>query len=219
MVLTRTTLAVSCEYPLGCFFVLSMVLFSRKYKSSHQHQPTIPTLSLLSQSLPIDPTRVGLLAAKNFSVLSPLINLTKTEVRLLSAHLSLPNHAHSASPCLRSRLAFGVEATELHLKRVERAEEFVRRVLDVSMEEDLRVRMLSGQRGMIELMPKGNTGRTGKSADLEDRKKRLEESGVDEFFRKELGFEGGWGVRAFKSGGVAVELKVKELDVLKGGDG
>ena len=69
-----------------------------------------------------DPTRVGLLAAANFRVQSPLNELRKTEVRELAKHLGLPNHAHAASPCLRSRLAFGVEATaEVRSDEAERA--------------------------------------------------------------------------------------------------
>ncbi|GMH76183.1 hypothetical protein TrRE_jg5115 [Triparma retinervis] len=66
-----------------------------------------------------DPTRVGLLAASKFNVYSPLSELPKSEVRKLAKHLGLPNHNHAASPCLRSRLAFGVEATSDHLHKIE----------------------------------------------------------------------------------------------------
>lgn len=66
-----------------------------------------------------DPTRVGLLAASKFNVYSPLSKLPKVEVRKLAKHLGLPNHNYAASPCLRSRLAFGVEATSDHLRKIE----------------------------------------------------------------------------------------------------
>jgi len=63
----------------------------------------------------------------------------------------LPNWSHAASPCLRSRLALGVEATESHLKRIEQAEQLVFKAFDLSPNENMRVRMLAGNRAMIEL--------------------------------------------------------------------
>jgi len=81
-----------------------------------------------------DQTRVGLLAASKFNVYSPLSSLPKTEVRSLAKHLGLPNHNHAASPCLRSRLAFGVEATSDHLRKIERGEDFVRSTLGLPVE-------------------------------------------------------------------------------------
>jgi PP-loop superfamily ATP-utilizing enzyme len=79
----------------------------------------------------IDPTRLGLLAASNFSVHSPLDQITKDEVRQAAKYLNLPNWNAAASPCLRSRLAMGVMATKDHLLAVELAEEFVRNVLEL----------------------------------------------------------------------------------------
>ena len=60
----------------------------------------------------LDPTRVGLQAAANFGVASPIDGLTKDEVRAAARLLGLPNWRHAASPCLRSRLALGVAATD-----------------------------------------------------------------------------------------------------------
>lgn len=51
------------------------------------------------------------------------------KVRELARHLGLPNWSHAASPCLRSRLAWGVVASEAHLRLVEKAELEVRRRL------------------------------------------------------------------------------------------
>ncbi|RLN86900.1 hypothetical protein BBJ28_00016552 [Nothophytophthora sp. Chile5] len=61
----------------------------------------------------LDPTRVGLVAASEFDVVSPLSELTKQEVRNVAKYLGLPNWNAAASPCLRSRLQFGVEATQV----------------------------------------------------------------------------------------------------------
>jgi PP-loop superfamily ATP-utilizing enzyme len=49
------------------------------------------------------------------------------QVRDLARHMGLPNWSHAASPCLRSRLAWGVAASEAHLRLVEQAELEVRR--------------------------------------------------------------------------------------------
>ncbi|EJK45252.1 hypothetical protein THAOC_36137, partial [Thalassiosira oceanica] len=63
-----------------------------------------------------DPTRLGLLAASEFEVHSPLDCVTKDQVRQAARHLGLPNWNSAASPCLRSRLAMNVLATEGLLK-------------------------------------------------------------------------------------------------------
>ena len=55
----------------------------------------------------------GLVAASEFNVVSPLSELTKQEVRDVAKFLGLPNWNAAASPCLRSRLQFGVRATEV----------------------------------------------------------------------------------------------------------
>lgn len=91
-----------------------------------------------------DHTRVGLIAANEFKVASPLDHLTKEEVRKLAFEFDLPNHAHAASPCLRSRLAIGVRATPSALKRIEDAEDIVRNVLskEIKPHHNIRVRHL-----------------------------------------------------------------------------
>ena len=100
-----------------------------------------------------DPTRLGLIAANRFRVLSPLREITKAQVRLAARHLGLPNWNAAASPCLRSRLALGVEATREHLQLIERAERFVRRELSSCLETstNLRVRLLAQNRACIEV--------------------------------------------------------------------
>ena len=99
-----------------------------------------------------DPTRVGLIAAANFRVLSPLEHTSKLHVRQAAKHLGLPNWNYAASPCLRSRLALGVEATQRHLNMIEKAERLVKRTLTGYNEmSNLRVRMLSSQRARVEV--------------------------------------------------------------------
>ncbi len=98
-----------------------------------------------------DPTRVGLKAARDFSVASPLQHLTKNDVRAFAQEAGLPNWAYAASPCLRSRLAFGVEATEERLRRVEAAEQVVRQHLTLAPEDNLRVRVVGDDQAILEL--------------------------------------------------------------------
>lgn len=98
-----------------------------------------------------DPTRLGLVAAANFSVHSPLEILTKEQVRQVAKHLGLPNWNYAASPCLRSRLALGVPAMKDDLQRIERAEKYAREQLRVHITTNLRVRLLSGNRACIEV--------------------------------------------------------------------
>jgi len=147
-----------------------------------------------------DPTRLGLVAASNFSVRSPLIHSTKDEVRRASRHLNLPNWNFAASPCLRSRLALGVEATEGHLRAVNMAEERVRNVLSLNDTMDMRVRMLSGKRAMVELDQQWFADGNFDNAMAEE---ILRSQGFEQYC-KDLGFDGGIGIRPFKSGSVSL---------------
>jgi uncharacterized protein (TIGR00268 family) len=101
-----------------------------------------------------DSTRVGLIAAHEFGVISPLHRITKQQVRIAARHLNLPNWNAAAAPCLRSRLALGVQATQHHLSMIEEAERFVRTALlqeKLHAASNMRVRMLTNQRAMIEV--------------------------------------------------------------------
>lgn len=146
-----------------------------------------------------DQTRVGLQAADNFNVASPLKFVTKDEVRQAAKHLGLPNWNYAASPCLRSRLAIGVEATRDHLKMIETAENLVKRVLnwEDDVAKDFRVRLLAGKRAVIEL---------DQSANIEHMQEILNTNEV-EMKLQEIGFMGGLAdVRLFKSGSVATSV-------------
>ena len=97
-----------------------------------------------------DPTRVGLKAADEFHVVSPLRTYTKKEIRELAHHVGLPNWNDAAAPCLRSRLQFGVHATEANLNRIERAERYIRNRFELDPTINLRVRLLADSIARIE---------------------------------------------------------------------
>jgi uncharacterized protein len=72
--------------------------------------------------------RPGNQAAEAAGVRSPLMEagLTKADIRRLSSRLGLPASDRPASPCLASRIAYGLSVTEQRLGQVEQAEEFLR---------------------------------------------------------------------------------------------
>ena len=75
-----------------------------------------------------DDFRPGNRAAEVFGVGCPLMEaeLTKDDIRLLSRQMSLPTADVPASPCLASRVSYGLEITERRLKQVEEAEDYLR---------------------------------------------------------------------------------------------
>jgi uncharacterized protein len=72
--------------------------------------------------------RPGRAATTAHGVRSPLIEvgMTKAEVRLLSRKTGLPTWDKPASPCLSSRIAYGVPVTIERLSTVDRGEEILR---------------------------------------------------------------------------------------------
>jgi uncharacterized protein len=83
--------------------------------------------------------RPGLRAASENSVRSPLAELgwSKATVREVARELGLPTWDAPASPCLSSRLSYGLEVTPVRLKQIESAESVLR---DLGVTGDLRVR-------------------------------------------------------------------------------
>jgi len=75
-----------------------------------------------------DDFRPGNKAAEVFGVSSPLMEakMTKSDIRRLSRRMGLPTADVPASPCLASRLSYGLGITEHRLKQIEKAEDFLR---------------------------------------------------------------------------------------------
>ncbi|MHC4557165.1 MAG: ATP-dependent sacrificial sulfur transferase LarE [Planctomycetota bacterium] len=78
----------------------------------------------------MDDFRPGNKAAKIYDVRSPLMEaqMTKDDIRTVSRNLNLPTADVPASPCLASRVTYGLEVTEKRLKQVEQAEDFLRQL-------------------------------------------------------------------------------------------
>jgi uncharacterized protein len=74
--------------------------------------------------------RPGRQAAQEKNVLSVLVEagLTKNEIRILSRKHELPTWDKPASPCLSSRIAYGVPVTIERLSKVERGETVLRKL-------------------------------------------------------------------------------------------
>jgi uncharacterized protein len=75
-----------------------------------------------------DDFRPGNKAAKVYGVRSPLMEakMTKEDIRNVSRKLNLPTADIPASPCLASRVIYGLEITKQRLNQVEEAEDFLR---------------------------------------------------------------------------------------------
>jgi uncharacterized protein len=76
----------------------------------------------------LDDYRPGRVAASEHRVRSPLIeaDMSKADVRLLSNNAGLPTWDQPASPCLSSRIAYGLPVTIARLTEVDRGEQILR---------------------------------------------------------------------------------------------
>jgi len=76
----------------------------------------------------LDDFRPGNRALKAFGIRSPLAEaqLTKDDIRSLSREMNLPTSDQPASPCLASRIVYGLEVTEQRLHQINEAESFLR---------------------------------------------------------------------------------------------
>jgi uncharacterized protein len=76
----------------------------------------------------LDDFRPGNRALAAFGIRSPLAEagLTKDDIRRLSRQLGLPTADIPSSPCLASRIPYGLEVTAERLKQVDEAEAFLR---------------------------------------------------------------------------------------------
>jgi len=71
--------------------------------------------------------RPGSEAEKKLGIVRPLVDakLTKADIRSLSRRFKLPTADVPASPCLASRIIYGLEVTAEKLRQVEQAEEYL----------------------------------------------------------------------------------------------
>lgn len=83
--------------------------------------------------------RPGRRAAREFGVQSPLeeAGFTKEDIRQLSRELNLSTWSKPALACLASRFPYGTKITRKNLKKIDKAEEFLRRL---GIKGSLRVR-------------------------------------------------------------------------------
>jgi uncharacterized protein len=84
--------------------------------------------------------RPGMAAAAENSVTSPLIDaaFSKADVRELAKFWGLPVWDKPATPCLSSRIAYGVEVTPARVRMIDAAERFL---TQLTGEKELRVRL------------------------------------------------------------------------------
>jgi len=78
----------------------------------------------------LDDFRPGNRAMQVFGIHSPLAEtkLTKNDIRQLSKEMKLPTADLPASPCLASRIAYGLQVTEKRLRQIDQAEDFLRKL-------------------------------------------------------------------------------------------
>ena len=76
----------------------------------------------------LDDFRPGNKAARVHGVLSPMAEakMTKDDIRSKSREFNLPTADIPASPCLASRVTYGLEVTEQRLGQIDEAEDFLR---------------------------------------------------------------------------------------------
>jgi uncharacterized protein len=94
--------------------------------------------------------RPGMQAAREHAVRSPLVEvgLTKADVRALAQHWGLSAWDKPATPCLSSRIAYGLEVTPERVSRVDQAERYLR---DLLQQRELRVRHEPNDLARLEL--------------------------------------------------------------------
>lgn len=130
-----------------CFFCKDTL-----YELTSSHMTELGALVLINGSNTDDlgDYRPGMKAADNYSVRSPLIELgiDKSTVRELARHWGLTVADKPASPCLASRVAYGVEVTEERVHRIDQAETLIRSLTGI---QELRVRLEAGELARIEV--------------------------------------------------------------------
>jgi len=119
--------------------------------------------------------RPGMKAANEYMVRSPLIEaeFTKADVRELAQLWELPVWDKPATPCLSSRIAYGVEVTPERVRRIDEAERFLKQLLNIL---ELRVRCEANDLARVEV-PVESLDKIVASALREQVRTRLHELG------------------------------------------
>jgi uncharacterized protein len=127
-----------------CYYCKSEVLDTLARTARLHGYPRIATGTNADDAA--DPHRPGITAGRERGVYTPLLDvgLTKAEVRAVSRLWSLPTCDKPATPCLASRIRYGLQVTGYRLTRIDRAEAAVRALLTAAgiPVTDLRVRDL-----------------------------------------------------------------------------
>ncbi len=135
-----------------CYFCKSTVLDAIGALAAAHGFPTVATGTNADDAA--SPHRPGIRAGQERGVLTPLrdAGLTKEDVRALSRAWQLPTWDKPATPCLASRIRYGLQVSGPRLARVDHAETVARAVLhDAGLRpHDLRVRDL-GDTARLEL--------------------------------------------------------------------
>jgi uncharacterized protein len=147
--------------------------------------------------------RPGMKAAAEHRVRSPLIEagLNKSEVRQLAQYWGLPTWDKPATPCLSSRIAYGLEVTPDRVAQIDAAERFLRE----RGFRELRVRYPQPDVARIEVP-------------LTELSKLVEPELRDELIRhfKSLGFKSiTLDLEGFRSGSMNSMLPISEISNLK----
>jgi uncharacterized protein len=139
--------------PGRCYFCKSEVLDSIAALAAGRGLSQVATGTNADDAA--DPFRPGIRAGAERGVLTPLLaaGLTKQRVRRLSRHWSLPTWDKPATPCLASRIAYGLRISGPRLARVDQAETAVRAALTAAgvHAANLRVRDLGRGRARVEV--------------------------------------------------------------------
>lgn len=108
-----------------CYFCKSELFAKLTQLAQSREIPFIIDGTNADDKLDIRPGRI---AAEEKNVRSPLAEsgLTKDEIRSLSQRQGLQSWDKPASPCLSSRIAYGVPVTIQRLSKVEKGEQFLR---------------------------------------------------------------------------------------------
>ncbi len=138
--------------PDRCYFCKSEVL-STIIELAHEHGVHQVATGTNADDA-ADPHRPGIAAGRERGVRTPLLDagFTKADVRLVSNSWSLSTWDKPATPCLASRIRYGIQVSPYRLARIDRAESAVRTLLAGAgiRATDLRVRDL-GRTARVEV--------------------------------------------------------------------